>query len=168
MIQLPKALALKSEDVSLVLRTHMVGQRELTPKRCPLTSTHGPWHVHIHTHTHPHSHKDSLWLINKKLCYLLSSNLLLMHLHRSSVARELCSVYMVMTQRTFPGLPPTSPHECFSKPETNRLGSWAVNVFTIMRITTLHAINSGNPSALNFHAWSHRLPKRTNKMMLRL
>ena len=48
-----KVLVTKPDDLSSILRTHMV-ERELTPDKlfCDFLNTH----IHTHTHTHTHTH----------------------------------------------------------------------------------------------------------------
>jgi hypothetical protein len=43
-----KALAAKSNDLSLILWTPKGGKRESIPASCPLTSTHVIWHVYTY------------------------------------------------------------------------------------------------------------------------
>ena len=51
MAQWVELLASKSDDLSLVPGTHIVGEKELTLTSCSLTPMCVPWHLCAHTHT---------------------------------------------------------------------------------------------------------------------
>jgi hypothetical protein len=54
MAQEVKALVAQSDDLNLILGTHLM-KGELTPTSCPLKSSQILWHTHMYTQVNSHS-----------------------------------------------------------------------------------------------------------------
>ena len=73
-----RALAIKSDDLSLVPGTHMMEGKELTPWNCPLTCTYFPHpqyiYIYSHTHTHTHTLRNSYLFISGRIQMMVVFN----------------------------------------------------------------------------------------------